>query len=66
MNQCCKDCQERYPACWGSCSKYLEAKAEHEKLKKMRHDEKVITSVQYHAHRMYIEQKARREKQKGL
>ena len=29
----CKDCQERYPACWGSCERYLEAKKELEARK---------------------------------
>jgi hypothetical protein len=66
MSKVCFECQERHEACWGSCPKYLAAKAEHEKQKKMKHDEKVITSVQYHAHRVYLERQARREKQKGL
>lgn len=47
----CKDCQERCPACWGSCTKYLEAKAAHEKKKADKrtaeHMECVIRSVQY-------------------
>ena len=64
--ECCKDCQERYPACWGTCPKYLEARAEWERHKKQLHDEKVITSVQYHAHNMFVAQKERKEKQRGL
>lgn len=32
----CKGCQERYPACWGSCPKYLEARAELDKKKEVR------------------------------
>lgn len=47
----CKDCQGRYPACWGSCPKYLEARAEHEKKKAEKrtahHMECAIRSVQY-------------------
>jgi len=62
----CKDCQERSPACWGSCPKYLEAKAEHERQKKLLRDEQAITNVQYHAHRVYIERQGRKEKQKGF
>ena len=30
MKSVCKGCEERYAACWGSCSKYIEAKAAHE------------------------------------
>lgn len=32
---CCKGCvaPKRYPGCHGSCSEYLEQKAEHEALK---------------------------------
>lgn len=29
----CKGCTERYLACWGSCEKYLTAKAEYETRK---------------------------------
>lgn len=47
----CKDCQERYTACWGSCPKYLEAKAAHEKRKAEKraahHIECAVKSVQY-------------------
>lgn len=66
MTKVCFDCQERHEACWSSCPKYLAAKAEHEKQKKMKRDDRVITSVQYHAHRVYLDQKARKEKQRGL
>lgn len=26
----CKGCKERYPACWGSCEKYIKARAEYD------------------------------------
>ena len=29
----CKDCQDRYTACWGSCEKYLAARKELEARK---------------------------------
>lgn len=48
----CKDCQERYLACWGSCPKYLAARAEHEKKKETIYnsykDERNINAVRYH------------------
>lgn len=31
MKQVCKDCRDRSVGCHGTCQKYLEAKAEHEK-----------------------------------
>lgn len=32
----CKDCQERYVACWGSCPEYLEARKQFEEEKQVR------------------------------
>ena len=34
MKSVCKWCEERYAACWGSCPKYIEAKAAHEEQKR--------------------------------
>ena len=51
MTDVCKDCQERYPACWGSCTKYQQAKADYEKRKQDRTQaisrNCTINSVQY-------------------
>ena len=41
---CCKNCQKRYPACWGSCPDYAKEKeekaalreAENKRLSRMR------------------------------
>ena len=41
----CRNCQDRYPACWGSCQKYLDAKAAHEKKKKAREKEMVLNDM---------------------
>lgn len=41
----CKDCKERYPACWVSCQKYIEAKEEHEKQKKAREKDRIMNDV---------------------
>lgn len=30
---CCKDCQERYPACHGHCEKYIQQRAEYDAAK---------------------------------
>ena len=53
----CKDCQERYPACWGSCERYLEAKKELEARKaaklKAYNMEGAVNAVQYNALRKY-------------
>ena len=47
----CHNCKDRYPACWGSCQKYLDAKATHEKQKKAREKaivlHQMIESVYY-------------------
>lgn len=32
---CCKDCQERFPACHDVCATYLKAKAEYEQEKEI-------------------------------
>lgn len=60
----CKDCRDRYPACWGNCPKYLEARAEHDKKKAVIHNsymvERNLNAVQYHGLRRT--QKARKEK----
>lgn len=29
----CKDCQDRHPACWGTCERYLAARKELEARK---------------------------------
>ena len=34
MKSVCKGCTDRYIACWGSCQKYIEAKAAHEEQKR--------------------------------
>lgn len=61
----CKGCQERYPACWGSCPKYLEARTELDKKKAAIYNsykaEKNLNAVQYHGLRRA--QKARKEKE---
>lgn len=33
MINCCKDCKERYRACWDSCETYRQAKIKHEQTK---------------------------------
>lgn len=36
---CCKDCENRYPGCHGSCERYLSAKAAHDsKREKIRQE----------------------------
>lgn len=52
ITECCKNCPDRHEACWGSCSKYQQAKAQHEKQKQARaqaiNRNCAINSVQYH------------------
>ena len=47
----CKDCQERKPACWGSCQRYIEAKEElltwKLVVKKQLYDGERMNAVQY-------------------
>lgn len=49
----CKDCTDRYPACWGSCPTYLEAREELERKKQVRRDiraaETAVNETQFHA-----------------
>ena len=33
MIWCCKGCEDRHYACHGHCEKYIQQKAEHERLK---------------------------------
>ena len=42
----CKDCvaPKRYPGCHGSCTDYLTAKAEHDRLKAIYDRERAISS----------------------
>ena len=30
MTRVCKNCNDRYPACWGSCEKYKAARADYD------------------------------------
>ena len=58
MKSVCKGCEERYAACWGSCPKYIEAKAAHEEQKReiekaiVLHD--MIESVYYNGKKYEI------------
>ena len=64
MESVCKGCAERYTACWGSCKKYIEAKAAHDEQKKaiekaaVLHD--MIESVYYNGQK--YERNNRRQK----
>ena len=41
----CRNCQDRYPACWGSCQKYLDAREVHEKYKKAREKDQALNDM---------------------
>ena len=41
----CHNCQARYPACWGSCQKYLDAKAKFTRQKKAREKDLIINEM---------------------
>lgn len=41
----CHNCQERYPACWGSCQKYLDAKAKFIRQKKAREKDMILNDM---------------------
>lgn len=45
MFNVCKECTDRYPACWGSCPKYIEAKAAYEKQKKAREKDLITNDM---------------------
>ena len=53
----CHNCQERHPACWGNCERYLAARKEPEARKaaklKAHHMEGAVNHVQYNALRKY-------------
>ena len=64
MKSVCKGCTERHTSCWGSCKKYIEAKAAHDEQKKaiekavVLHD--MIESVHYNGKK--YERNNRRQK----
>ena len=64
MESVCNGCTDRYTACWGSCKKYIEAKAAHDEQKKaieksvVLHD--MIESVHYNGKK--YERNNRRQK----
>jgi len=57
MESVCKDCQDRYPACWGSCPRYKEARKALEEKKRRRQQarkrEEAVNSVRYHGYLQY-------------
>ena len=64
MKSVCKGCTERHTSCWGSCKKYIEAKAARDEQKKaiekavVLHD--MIESVHYNGKK--YERNNRRQK----
>lgn len=58
----CRSCEARYPACWGSCEKYIKARAEHDAAMaehiRRREAEAAAKDVQYHG----IERTRRRKR----
>ena len=64
LKSVCKGCTERHTSCWGSCKKYIEAKAAHDEQKKaiekavVLHD--MIESVHYNGKK--YERNNRRQK----
>lgn len=52
VDNVCFGCENRYPACWGSCTKYAEEKARRDEIRKARQrdllSDKEIRDVQYH------------------
>lgn len=63
MTSDCKDCTERYPACWGSCPKYLEAKAKYNKVKQAKAADKerngALNHVRYYGLAKHKKEKGR-------
>ena len=45
MKSVCKGCTERHTSCWGSCKKYIEAKATHDEQKKAREKDRIMDDV---------------------
>ena len=41
----CHNCQDRYTSCWGSCQKYIDAKAVHDKQKKAREKDMITNDM---------------------
>ena len=41
----CKGCTERHTSCWGSCKKYIEAKAAHERQKKAQKKDMILNDM---------------------
>lgn len=57
----CKECQDRHPACWGTCERYLEAREKLEAVKAEKlhgyHMVNVMNDVQYNGLRKYRKNK---------
>ena len=53
----CHNCQDRHPACWGTCERYLSARKKLEAMKatklKAYSIEGAVNTVQYNALRKY-------------
>ena len=50
MKSVCKGCAERYTACWGSCTKYIEAKEAHDKQKRAREKDRILNDLMDSVH----------------
>ncbi len=64
MESVCKGCSERYTACWGSCQKYLDAKATYEKQKKAREKDMMLNDMLDSVHYTGLQCERKRKKLK--
>ena len=62
--KCCKDCDNRYPGCHGSCPEYLAQRAEYDKLREEYKKKRDIDDGIYYQRTLNV-YKAIKKRQKG-
>lgn len=57
----CRDCEDRYPGCHGTCEKYLEAKKEYDEFKRVVFENR-NDNMRLYTHKINAMRKARKNR----
>ena len=60
----CKDCEDRYPGCHGSCEKYLQAKKDYDEFKNVVYKNRSEDQLMYRQRAKAISKAIRKRKGK--